>query len=79
MNKTVKEHLLTFVKWFLLSLLTVSGLANLGFWFYIGEAFWFHKNHYLWIALWWLIATVPNSVFKVYLSRQNKNKNKVVQ
>jgi len=66
MNKTVNEHLRNFLKWFLTSLLVISGLGNLVFWFYIGKAFWYHQSSYLWVALWWLIVTIPNGIARFY-------------
>jgi hypothetical protein len=74
MNKTVSEHLNTFLKWFFVSLLTVSGLANLVFWIYIGKAFWYHQSSYLWVALWWLVATIPNGIAKFYAYKNSKGK-----
>ena len=76
MNKTVREHLQTFVKWLSVSLLTMSGLAIFGFWFYLGKAFWYHQASYLWVALWWFIATIPSSIARIYVSIQQKNKSK---
>lgn len=72
MNKTVEQLLISFIKWIIVSLLTVSGLANLGFWFFIGKALWYHQSHYLWISLWWLLATIPNSIVRVYAKRNKK-------
>ena len=66
MNKTVNEHLRSFLKWIFASLLVISGLGNLIFWFFIGKAFWYHQSHYLWFALWWLIATIPNGIARFY-------------
>jgi hypothetical protein len=73
MNKTIKEHLVTFTKWIFNSLLVLSGLANLGFWFYVGKAFWYHSSSYLWIALWWLVATVPSAIQRVYLVSRSRS------
>ena len=75
MNKTIKEISLNFLKWLFASLITVSGLANLVFWFFIGKAFWYHQSSYLWISLWWLLATIPSAVVKAY-SYKEKNKKK---
>jgi len=72
MNRTVKDLLESFLKWIIVSALTASGLANLVFWYFIGKAFWYHKSYYLWVALWWLIATIPNAIARVYARKTNK-------
>jgi len=72
MNKTVREHLQDFVRWFGLSLLAVSGLANLVFWFYIGKAFWYHEAHYLWVASFWFAVSIPSSAARVYVTIQDR-------
>ena len=67
MNKTIKDHLKNFIRWLSLSLLAVSGLANLGVWFYIGMAFWYHKSNYLWFAFFWFCVSIPSGVVRVYV------------
>ena len=74
MNKTIKELLHLFAKWLLAGLLSVSSLCNLGFWFYLGVAFWTHHRHYVVVAVWWFLATIPSTIVSVYAKILNGKK-----
>jgi len=73
MKETLKVRFLIFVWWTAIVLLTLSGLANLVFWFYLGKSIWYHNGAYFWTALWWFLITIPSGVTKGYqLYKQSK-------
>ena len=73
MNK-YSDYALTLLSWVIGILLMASAFCNVGIWWFIGRAFWFHDAGQLWYSLWFFLGSLPASIARVVSEREKRKK-----
>jgi len=63
MNK-YSDYGLTIMSWFIGILLMASAFCNVGLWWFVGRAFWFHDAGQLWWSLCFFVGSLPAGIVK---------------